>query len=71
MRDYYGVYRSKDGSTWAGREGRFSDDVVALNSMKFMTITKVVENDEGELKEKRFSYELDYLLCGKRVVFNG
>lgn len=71
MRDYYGVYRSKDGQKWAGKEGQFVDDIVALSSMRHMTLVKIVEDDKGEVKEKRVSYELDYLLCGKRVVFNG
>jgi hypothetical protein len=69
MRNYYGVYKGKQG--WASREAAYANDEVALSGMRTLALKKVVTNDEGKTEEKMFFYDLDYLLCGNRVIFNG
>jgi len=69
MRDYYGIYHGKIG--WAGRSATYPDDQTALASMRTLALKKMITNEDGEKKEKMFFLDLDYLLCGKRVVFNG
>ena len=69
MRNYYGIYKGKQG--WASREAVYSDDVAALSGMRTLALKKTTTNDEGKTEEKLVFYDLDYLLCGNRVIFNG
>ncbi len=68
--EYYGIYRSKDGKSFAWREADYGDDVIALSQMRVLTLKKTVLVD-GEAKERMCFYDLDFLRCGKRVVYNG
>lgn len=70
MKEYYGVYRGKDGS-WAWRLAEYADDIIALTGMRVLSLKKLILDDEGKQKEKLVFYDLDYLVCGNRVVFNG